>query len=97
MNIRPLSDRVLIKVNETKEEKTAGGLLLSPKAVTGEPVMGEVAACGNGKYAANGELIPMNVKVGDKVLMSKNAGQTIKLDGEEYTLAYESEIMAVVL
>ena len=54
-----------------------------------------LVACGNGKYAANGELIPMNVKVGDKVLMSKNAGQTIKVDGEEYTLAYESEIMAV--
>ncbi|MDD6269776.1 MAG: co-chaperone GroES [Oscillospiraceae bacterium] len=95
MNIKPLSDRVLIKIAEAKEEKTAGGLLLSPKAVTGEPVIGEVVACGNGKYASNGELIPMSVKVGDKVLMSKNAGQTIKLEGEEYTLAYESEIMAV--
>ena len=95
MNIKPLSDRVLIKIAEAKEEKTAGGLLLSPKAVTGEPVIGEVVACGNGKYASNGELIPMSVKVGDTVLMSKNAGQTIKLEGEEYTLAYESEIMAV--
>lgn len=95
MNIRPLSDRVLIKINEAKEEKTAGGLLLSPKAVTGEPIMGEVVACGNGKYSANGELIPMSVKVGDKVMMSKNAGQTIKVDGEEYTLAFESEIMAI--
>lgn len=95
MNIRPLSDRVLIKVNEAKEEKTAGGLLLSPKTVTGEPVTGVVTACGSGKYAANGELIPMSVKVGDTVLLSKNAGQTVKIDGEEYTLAFESEIMAV--
>ncbi|MBQ8724118.1 MAG: co-chaperone GroES, partial [Oscillospiraceae bacterium] len=85
MNIRPLFDRVLIKVAEAKEEKTAGGLLLSPKTVTGEPVMGEVIACGNGKYAANGELIPMTVKVGDKVLLNKNAGQSIKIDGEYYT------------
>ena len=95
MNIRPLSDRVLIKVAEAKEEKTAGGLLLSPKTVTGEPVMGEVVACGSGKYASNGSLIPMSVKVGDKVLLNKTAGQTIKVDGEEYTLAYESEIIAV--
>ncbi len=95
MNIRPLFDRVLIKVSEPKEEKTAGGLLLSPKTVTGEPVMGEVVACGGGKYAANGELIPMSVKVGDKVLMNKNAGQNIKVDGEELVLVYESEIIAV--
>ncbi len=96
MNIKPLFDRVLIKAVEVKEEKTASGLLLSPKAVTGEPAMGEVVACGCGKYAANGELIPMSVKVGDKVLMNKNAGQTIKVDGEELTLVYESEIIAVV-
>ena len=95
MNIRPLSDRVLIKVSEPKEEKTAGGLLLSPKTVTGEPAMGEVIACGCGKYAANGELIPMSVKVGDKVLLNKNAGQTIKVDGEDLVLVYESEIIAV--
>jgi chaperonin GroES len=95
MNIRPLFDRVLIKVSEPKEEKTAGGLLLSPKTVTGEPVTGEVMACGGGKYAANGELIPMSVKVGDKVLLNKNSGQSIKIDGEDYTLVYESEIIAV--
>lgn len=96
MNIKPLFDRVLIKISEVKEEKTAGGLLLSPKAVTGEPAIGEVIACGDGKYASNGELIPMSVSVGDKVIMNRNAGQTVKIDGEEYTMAFESEIMAVV-
>lgn len=96
MNIKPLFDRVLIKISEAKEEKTAGGLLLSPKAVTGEPAIGEVVACGGGKYASNGELIPMSVSAGDKVIMNRNAGQTVKIDGEEYTMAFESEIMAVV-
>lgn len=96
MNIKPLSDRVLIKAIEAKEEKTASGLLLSPNAATGEPSMGEVVACGDGKRAANGELIPMSVSVGDKVMMSKNAGQTVKIEGEEYKLLFESEIMAIV-
>ncbi len=96
MNIKPLFDRVLIKIAEAKEEKTAGGLLLSPKTVTGEPAFGEVVACGNGKYAANGELIPMTVKVGSKVMLNKNSGQSIKVDGEDYTLVYESEIIAVI-
>ncbi|MGN0593221.1 MAG: co-chaperone GroES [Ruminococcus sp.] len=95
MTIKPLFDRVFIKIAEAKEEKTAGGLLLSPKAVTGEPVVGEVVACGGGKYATNGTLIPMSVKVGDRVLLNKSAGQTIKVDGEELIMAYESEILAV--
>lgn len=95
MNIKPLFDRVLIKVQEAKEEKTASGLLLSPKTVTGEPAIGEVVACGDGKYASNGERIAMTVKVGDKAVLNKNAGQTIKVDGEDYILVYESEIIAI--
>jgi chaperonin GroES len=95
MTIRPLADRVFIKVQEAKEEKTAGGLLLSPKTVTGEPVFGEVVACGGGKYATNGTLIPLSVKVGDRVLISHSAGQQIKVDGQELTMVYESEIIAV--
>ncbi len=95
MNIKPLFDRVFIKVQEAKEEKTAGGLLLSPKTSTGEPLMGEVVACGGGKYATNGTLIPMSVKVGDQVLLNKSAGQTVKVNGEELTLVYESEIIAI--
>jgi len=96
MNIKPLFDRVLIKAFEAKEEKTASGLLLSPNTATGEPLMGEVVACGDGKFASNGELIPMSVSVGDKVMMNKNSGQTVKIEGEEYKLLFESEIMAIV-
>lgn len=95
MNIKPLADRVVIKMEQAKEEKTAGGLLLSPKTVTGAPLTGVVVACGEGKYATNGTRIPMSVKVGDRVLVSASAGQPIKLDGEELVLLYESEIIAV--
>lgn len=93
--MKPLADRVMIKFTEEKEEKTAGGLLLSAKAASSSYAIAEVVACGNGKYATTGTLIPMSVKVGDKVLVSKTAGQQIKVDGEELTVVYESEIIAI--
>lgn len=94
--LKPLADRVIVKFEEEKEEKTAGGLLLSAKAVSNSYAAATVVACGAGKYASTGTLIPMTVQVGDKVLMSKTAGQKIKENGEELTVVYESEIIAVV-
>lgn len=93
MNMKPLADRVLIKVEKEQEEKTAGGLVLATKAPAGVPVKGTVVACGEGKFAPNGNRVPMQVKVGDTVLINHGAGQKLKLDGEELTLVYESEIL----
>lgn len=96
MMLKPLADRILIKFAPEKEEKTAGGLLLSAKATSNSTAVADVVAVGAGKYATTGTLIPMAVKTGDKVLVNKTAGQTIKVNGEEFTLVYESEIMAIV-
>ena len=95
MTIKPLSDRVLIKLEKAEEETTAGGLILMNNSATGEPVTAKVVACGPGQVSASGTVVPMTVKVGDTVLVNKSAGQTIKIDGEELVLLYESEIIAV--
>lgn len=95
--LKPLADRVIVKFEEEeKEEKTAGGLILTTKAASNSYATATVVACGVGKYASTGTLIPMAVQVGDKVLLSKTAGQKIKENGEELTVVYESEIIAVV-
>ncbi|ERJ97466.1 chaperonin GroS [Ruminococcus callidus ATCC 27760] len=94
MTMKPLADRVLIKV-EKEEEKTVGGLVLATKNPAGVPAKGKVVACGEGKFSPNGTRVPMEVKVGDTVLISHSAGQTVKLDGEELTLVYESEILGI--
>ena len=88
MTMKPLADRVLIKVEKEHEETTAGGLVLATKTPAGVSAKGKVVACGEGKYASNGTRIPMQVKVGDTVLFNHSAGQTIKVDGEEYTMKY---------
>ena len=85
MTMKPLADRVLIKVEKEQEEKNPAGV----------PAKGKVVACGEGKFSPKGARIPMEVKVGDTVLISHSAGQTIKLDGEELTLVYESEILGI--
>ena len=95
MTMKPLADRVLIKVEKDQEEKTVGGLVLATKTPAGVPAKGKVVACGEGKYAPNGTRIPMQVKVGDTVLLNHGAGQTIKDGEEELTLVYESEILAI--
>ena len=93
--LKPLADRVIVKFEEEKEEKTVGGLILTTKAASSYATA-TVVACGAGKVASTGTLIPMTVKVGDKVLLSKSAGQKIKDNDEELTVVYESEIIAVV-
>lgn len=90
-NIRPLSDNVLLKP-VAAEEKTASGILL-PESAREKSKKGEVIAVGTGKYD-NGQLVPMQVKVGDVVLYSW--GDELKIDGEEYVLVSESNIQAVV-
>ena len=94
MNIKPLADRVVIKPLEA-EEKTSGGIYL-PDTAKEKPQMGEVMAVGPGKIADNGERIPMEVKKGDRVLYGKYAGTDVTIDGHEYLIMRESDILAIL-
>ncbi|MEL7036241.1 MAG: co-chaperone GroES [Cyanobacteria bacterium J06592_8] len=92
--VKPLGDRVFVKVSES-EEKTAGGILL-PDTAKEKPQVGEIVATGPGKRNDDGSRAEMEVKVGDKVLYSKYAGTDIKLSGDEYVLLAEKDILAIV-
>ncbi len=92
--VKPLGDRVFVKVSP-QEEKTSGGILL-PDTAKEKPQVGEVAAVGPGKRNEDGSHAEPEVKVGDKVLYSKYAGTDIKLGGEDYVLLSEKDILAIV-
>ena len=94
MKVRPLQDRVIVRRME-EERKTASGIVI-PYAATEKPDQGEIIAVGKGKIADDGKLIAMSVKVGDKVLFGKYAGQTFKMDGQEYMTMREDDIIGVV-
>ncbi len=94
MNIRPLHDRVVIKRME--EERTTPGGIVIPDTAAEKPIRGEVLAVGNGKILENGDVRPLDVKVGDKVLFGKYAGTEIKIDGEEVLVMREDDIVAVI-
>ena len=93
MTIKPLADRVLIKLLEA-EEKTASGIIL-PDAAKEKPQVAEVVAVGPGGMV-DGKEVTMTVKVGDKVITSKYSGTEVKVDGEEYTIVRQNDILAVV-
>ncbi|MFO8024274.1 co-chaperone GroES [Thiohalophilus sp.] len=94
MKIRPLHDRVIIRRME-EERTTAGGIVI-PDSATEKPSQGEVVAVGNGKMLDNGEVRALDVKVGDKVLFGKYAGNEVKVDDEELLVMREEDIMGVV-
>ncbi|MFO8193002.1 MAG: co-chaperone GroES [Bacillota bacterium] len=94
MNIKPLADRVVVKVLEA-EEKTASGIVLPDKARE-KPQEGEVMAVGDGKVLDNGNRMDMELKVGDKIIFSRYAGAEVKVDGEEYLILRQDDILAVV-
>jgi len=94
MKIKPLADRVVIKPSQA-EEKTKGGLYV-PDTAKEKPVVGEIVAVGPGRKADDGKLIPMELKVGDKILYGKYSGTEVTLDDEEYLIMRESDIFAVV-
>jgi chaperonin GroES len=93
MNIRPLQDRVIVRRME--EEKTAPGGIVLPDSATEKPIKGEVVAVGKGLVQDNGDLRPLDLKVGDEVLFGKYSGTEIKLDGEELLVMKEDDVMAV--
>ncbi|MDA1343540.1 MAG: co-chaperone GroES [Proteobacteria bacterium] len=94
MNIRPLHDRVIVKRLE-EETKTAGGIVL-PGSAAEKPSQGMVLAIGGGKQLDNGQVRALEVKVGDKVLFGKYAGNEVKVDGEDLIVMREEDIMGVV-
>lgn len=94
MNLKPLGDRVVVKVLEA-EEKTASGIVLPDKAKE-KPQQGEVIAVGSGKILDNGTKVDMEVKNGDKVLYSRYAGTEVKVKGEEYLILRQDDILALV-
>jgi chaperonin GroES len=94
MALRPLHDRVIIKRRDN-ERTTASGIVI-PDSAAEKPDQGEVLAVGPGKKTEDGKLIPMDLKVGDKVLFGKYAGQSVKVDGDEVLVIREEEVFAVV-
>ena len=94
MKIRPLHDRVIVKRIE-EEKKSAGGIVI-PDTAAEKPEQGEILAVGKGKKGDNGKLIPIDVKVGDRVLFGKYAGQTVKVKGDELLVMREEDIMGVI-
>jgi len=95
MKLTPLADRVVVKVEEKSEEKTKSGLVL-PDTAKEKPQEGTVIAVGPGRILEDGSRVPVDVKVGDKVIYSKYAGNEVKIDGEEYLLLEERNILAKV-
>ena len=94
MKIRPIHDRVIVKRLE-EDRKTASGIVI-PDTAAEKPDTGQVVAVGNGKVTEEGNLLPMTVKVGDKVLFGKYSGQTVVVQGEELLVMREDDIMGVV-
>ena len=94
MNFRPLHDRVLVKRVE-EEAKTKGGIII-PDTAKEKPMQGEVLAVGPGARDEKGELVPLDVKPGDRILFGKWSGTEVKLDGEELLIMKESDIMGVL-
>ena len=94
MKLRPLHDRVIVKRLE-QETKTASGIVIPDNAAE-KPDQGEVQAVGKGKKTDEGKILPLDVKVGDRVLFGKYSGQTVKVEGEELLVMREEDIMGVV-
>ncbi len=95
MKIRPLYDRIVVKRITDEVEKTAGGLFI-PDSAKEKPQEGEVIAVGQGKRTDDGKLMPLDVKAGDRILFGKYSGSDIKMDGEEYMIMREDEVLGVL-
>ncbi|MGA2507549.1 MAG: co-chaperone GroES [Chitinispirillaceae bacterium] len=94
MKVKPLADRVIILPLEA-EEKTAGGIII-PDNAKEKPQKGEIVAVGPGKFADDGQKIAMSLKKGDKVLYAKYSGSEVTIDGKEYLIVRESDVLAVL-
>ncbi|MBI3264745.1 MAG: co-chaperone GroES [Acidobacteria bacterium] len=95
MKVRPLHDRILVQRLEEKEQKVGG--IIIPDTAKEKPQQGKVVAVGAGKSKDDGKRIPLDVKEGDTILFGKYSGQEIKIDGEEYLIMREDEVLAVFM
>lgn len=93
LGMRPLHDRILVR-RMAEEEKTAGGIII-PDTAKEKPQRGEVVAAGKGRITEDGKTLPLEVKVGDKVLFSKYSGTELKLDGTDYLMIREEDVLGV--
>jgi chaperonin GroES len=94
MKIRPLQDRIIVKRLE-EEEKTKGGIII-PDSAKEKPQEGKVIAVGKGKLTEDGKLIPLDVKVGDRILFGKYSGTEVKIEGEEHLIMREEDILGII-
>ena len=94
MNVRPLHDRIIVQRLE-EEEQRVGGIII-PDTAKEKPQQGRVIAAGNGKTTDEGKRLPLDVKAGDTILFGKYSGQEIRLDGEDYLIMREDEVLAVI-
>jgi len=95
MGIRPLGDRVLVKPDETEEQKSSGGIII-PDTAKEKPQRGEIVAVGKGTQDEDGKFTPLEVKKGDKVLYGKYSGSEVKIEGDEYMIMRESDILGII-
>ena len=93
MEFRPLHDRILVKRVDEKEQKHGG--IIIPDSAKEKPQQGEVVAVGKGKRLENGTLVPLDVKAGDQILFAKYSGSEVKLDGQEYLILREEEVLGI--
>ena len=94
MKLRPLQDRILVKRIE-EEEKTAGGIFI-PDTAKEKPQMGQIISVGNGKKTEDGKVIPVDLKAGDKVLFGKYSGTEVKVEGDDFLIMREDDILGVI-
>ncbi|HBR16488.1 MAG: co-chaperone GroES [Deltaproteobacteria bacterium RIFCSPLOWO2_12_FULL_43_16] len=95
MKIKPLHDRILVKRLE-EDEKTKGGIII-PDSAKEKPIEGEIIAVGAGKVGDDGKRIPLDVKVGDRVLYSKYGGTEVKIEGEEHLIMREEDVLGIIV
>jgi chaperonin GroES len=95
MKIRPLYDRIVVRRIEQQDEKTAAGIII-PDSAKEKPQEGEVVAVGKGRRLEDGKIIPLDVQVGDRILFGKYSGNEIKIDGQEYLIMREDEVLGVL-
>src|SRR5687767_1681863 len=94
MKVRPLHDRILVKREEESEEKVGG--IIIPDTAKEKPQRGKVVAAGNGKVADDGKRTPLDVKMGDRILFGKYSGNEVKIDGEDYLILREEDVLAIL-
>jgi chaperonin GroES len=94
MNIKPMQDRLVVKPVE-EEQKTAGGIIVPDTASKEKPMQGEIVAAGPGKLGKDGKRIPLDVKVGDKVIFGKYSGTEFKMNNQEYLIVEQNDILAI--